>query len=170
MITAGYEAQVRAMVDAAAVAMRERPNAAVQYGWPQKILLSASWGIVRRMGLVHANEDGEQVLDAMVQACRATSGYNPTPLMVRVAWDIAKKHPRCPSCRYPIDGHAGLTGSRRPKPGDLSICAGCAAVLSFGEDLQLQPAKPELLLELEDEDRQQLERAREQVRELRRQA
>lgn len=42
----------------------------------------------------------------------------------------------CVACGYAFDAAANISGSRRPKPGDLSICLSCGALLVFDTDLR----------------------------------
>lgn len=44
----------------------------------------------------------------------------------------------CPKCGKVMDRATGVGHDRRPKPGDLTICIGCAAVLIFQIDLGLK--------------------------------
>ena len=43
----------------------------------------------------------------------------------------------CPKCGKFLDGVAGMTGTRRPKPGDWTVCAYCVELLRFGDRLRL---------------------------------
>lgn len=48
---------------------------------------------------------------------------------------------RCPRCNSRVGGYTSLRdGGDRPSPGAISICAYCAAVLVYAQDLQLRPA------------------------------
>ena len=42
---------------------------------------------------------------------------------------------KCPSCNAVIDDAEGLTTSKGPSEGDVSICFYCAKVLLYGRDL-----------------------------------
>ena len=57
----------------------------------------------------------------------------------RAHWLGADHHvPRagfCPSCGMHLSGAMAIDTDARPKPGDVSICAHCASVLQFGENL-----------------------------------
>lgn len=86
---------------------------------------------------------------------------------------------QCPMCGLTIDGHVEAESgeARTPKPGDISICAGCTGYLRFTgdsrespvngleplphEDFEQLPARQQLLLSLA---RKALERARERKR------
>lgn len=48
----------------------------------------------------------------------------------------------CLNCGEDLDGAAGICGPERPSPGDVSICAHCANVAIFTDDLKLRT--PEL--------------------------
>jgi len=177
-----YVAQVQAMVDAAVPAMRLHPGAAVVFNWPKDILVAGAWNTIRMMGLVETNRAGDQVLDAMVLACKGRSGHEPTPMMVRVAWDIAREQAAkrevapqpCPACGYQLDAHAGLhvgqleAPARRPTAGDVLVCGKCARILVVAEDLQLRVMRPDELDGLEPGFRTALNRACELVAEQRR--
>lgn len=43
----------------------------------------------------------------------------------------------CPRCQHVFDRASSVFESRRPSPGDLSICIECEAFLRFGEALEL---------------------------------
>lgn len=47
-------------------------------------------------------------------------------------------HARCPWCRTKLDAASDPVGDATPKPGDLSVCINCAAMLTFGDDLKLR--------------------------------
>lgn len=42
---------------------------------------------------------------------------------------------RCPVCKYQMDAATGVEPETKPKPGDVSICWQCGAVLIFDTDL-----------------------------------
>ena len=44
----------------------------------------------------------------------------------------------CPFCGKELDGASGTNGDQAPRPGDFSVCIGCASPLVFGPDLSLQ--------------------------------
>lgn len=59
----------------------------------------------------------------------------------------------CPNCGRKLDAATSTRlGRQRPKPGDFSLCIGCAAVLRFDEELEPVLALPDDLLELHRED------------------
>jgi hypothetical protein len=43
---------------------------------------------------------------------------------------------KCPNCGKTLDGASGIDYDGRPSPGDYSVCIGCAAILSFDDDLE----------------------------------
>lgn len=54
----------------------------------------------------------------------------------------------CPACGKVCDAATGISGAVRPKPGDYTVCLGCAAILRFDEEFALIRAKTvELLAE-----------------------
>ncbi len=46
--------------------------------------------------------------------------------------------PPCPSCKAVLDGVTDPTGKSSPKPGDLSVCKYCQALLCYTEDMMLR--------------------------------
>jgi hypothetical protein len=44
----------------------------------------------------------------------------------------------CPSCFKLLNGVTNMEGQEKPKPGDCTVCMGCASVLRFTEDMQLE--------------------------------
>lgn len=60
----------------------------------------------------------------------------------------------CPSCDARIDAHTAAHSTASPKPGDVSVCLYCAAILRYGDDLTLElvpdPERTELLEESEE--------------------
>jgi hypothetical protein len=38
---------------------------------------------------------------------------------------------RCPRCDAPLTGASDMEGSARPRPGDVSVCLYCAALLKY---------------------------------------
>jgi hypothetical protein len=65
----------------------------------------------------------------------------------------------CPSCNAPGDGATNLDSENvEPEAGDFSICAYCATVLEFDENLKSQVYPLEKLLELPDETRMDIMR------------
>jgi len=43
----------------------------------------------------------------------------------------------CPTCFMMLDGVTSMEGQEPPKPGDYTICAKCASLLRFDENMQL---------------------------------
>jgi hypothetical protein len=62
----------------------------------------------------------------------------------------------CPVCKAELDASDGLPGER-PSPGDYSICCYCAAILRFGEGLELTAMSPSDMAALPVADREELE-------------
>ena len=67
---------------------------------------------------------------------------------------------KCPVCGTPLPLASAIQGDHEPKPGDLSLCIHCAAYLEMDDDLNLKVFPTEQLLELPDETRMLLTRAR----------
>lgn len=44
----------------------------------------------------------------------------------------------CLVCGYDLDGASQINGNNKPKPGDVSICIGCANIAMFDDDLKLR--------------------------------
>jgi hypothetical protein len=57
----------------------------------------------------------------------------------------------CPYCGGLLDAFTGITGTCQAKPGDASICAYCAGLLAFGDDLvPREPTDEELVIFLDN--------------------
>jgi hypothetical protein len=67
---------------------------------------------------------------------------------------------RCPACQTTLDGASSMGDRPMPRPGDLSVCVYCTALLEFNTDLTLRLAPTESLLRLEPEQRIRLEMVR----------
>ena len=53
---------------------------------------------------------------------------------------------RCPTCGHPFDCAETFSASRRPRPGDYSICINCRSVNVFAMDLTVRaPTDQELI-------------------------
>jgi hypothetical protein len=50
---------------------------------------------------------------------------------------------RCPSCRAKLEAVTSLKHNDQPKPGDISVCLYCAAVLQFGNGMTLRAVPKE---------------------------
>ncbi len=46
--------------------------------------------------------------------------------------------PTCPKCGKELDGYTALDPGTAPKPGDVSLCFYCGALLKFTETLQFR--------------------------------
>ena len=66
----------------------------------------------------------------------------------------------CPRCHACLDGATSAVGAA-PRPGDMSICAYCFAVLVFGDVLGLRLMSHEEMAALPVEEGQELRRMRE---------
>jgi len=44
----------------------------------------------------------------------------------------------CSVCGHDLDGATQINGDNKPKPGDVSICVGCANIAIFDDDLNLR--------------------------------
>jgi hypothetical protein len=49
-----------------------------------------------------------------------------------------EKSSPCPECKYAIDAATAAFSHARPKPGDVTVCLNCAAILEFADDLTVQ--------------------------------
>ena len=56
-------------------------------------------------------------------------------------------HPYCPSCRKLLDGFTAVDHDKKPKAGDVTICAYCNVVLQFNDDMSMKLASPEVIEE-----------------------
>ena len=54
----------------------------------------------------------------------------------------------CPTCFYELDCATNTTGSRRPRPGDFSVCMKCGEIMVFDESLRFKVPSVSALLEL----------------------
>lgn len=57
----------------------------------------------------------------------------------------------CPSCGCVFDRVTGITERFVPKPGDVTICFSCGAVLMFGPDMRTEAAPPDVEADLPDD-------------------
>jgi hypothetical protein len=67
--------------------------------------------------------------------------------------------PTCPMCNAKLDAATHLPGKAVPKPGDVSVCAGCGELLQFTDRMGLEKMEQEKLAQLSKQDRLVLERA-----------
>ena len=63
----------------------------------------------------------------------------------------------CPNCEAVICEAFLVQGDRSPQPGDICVCAYCAAVCSFDSELRLRVLSPEEIALLPDETKLTLE-------------
>ncbi len=63
----------------------------------------------------------------------------------------------CPGCGALIECATMVTETDKVSPGDLSICASCAAVLQFGPDLKVAVLSEGVLENLDGHDRRMLD-------------
>jgi len=49
----------------------------------------------------------------------------------------------CPECGTEIDASTSVTRPKRPRPGDLSVCFKCGALLTYNADLSVRALPPE---------------------------
>lgn len=58
----------------------------------------------------------------------------------------------CPYCGHQLDAWTGITGDATPEAGDASICAYCAGLLVFADDLTpREPTETELAALVKDD-------------------
>lgn len=50
---------------------------------------------------------------------------------------------RCPTCEHVLEAATGITTDDAPKPGDVTLCIYCAAILVFTDDLRVRLPKEE---------------------------
>jgi hypothetical protein len=55
---------------------------------------------------------------------------------------------QCPSCGKQLNRVTGVDASEAPKPEDITICAGCAAVLKFDDQMKVVALSQEEMLAL----------------------
>ena len=54
----------------------------------------------------------------------------------------------CPACAKVLDASTNTTGDTAPSPGDITICIGCGAVLTYRDGLRLAAVTdPDVLLD-----------------------
>lgn len=58
---------------------------------------------------------------------------------------------RCPRCQEILDACTGVGHDATPKPGDLSVCSPCGAVLEFTGDLSFRLMTDAEIAALDDE-------------------
>ena len=51
------------------------------------------------------------------------------------SFDMGENSPNCPNCYYPLEVATNLDTEEKPRPGDVTICTSCAAVLIFAKKL-----------------------------------
>ena len=67
----------------------------------------------------------------------------------------------CPACGYFSDTASVANGNDAvPKPGDISICLNCGAANIFGESMMLRPLTALDLMQIPDDQRDLLRRAK----------
>ena len=66
---------------------------------------------------------------------------------------------RCPACGHVLDAATSTEGDHAPAPGDLSVCAYCATVLTFDDGLRVEVLPQEQLDALRPEERAAVLRA-----------
>lgn len=74
-------------------------------------------------------------------------------------------HP-CPHCKKVLNAATGIDHGLYPKPGDLTICIGCAECLQFGENLTLIKPSEDTMRALPHDVKVALEKGRKQVQAL----
>jgi hypothetical protein len=68
---------------------------------------------------------------------------------MRIRTTNTKPQP-CVKCKKPLDAATGI-GSKRPQPGDITICFYCGHMLQIGKDMQLTSLSPAEFLRLPQE-------------------
>lgn len=73
----------------------------------------------------------------------------------------------CPVCQRSIDAASDVRGDARPNPGDITICAYCASILEFDDEMRPQQASALTLSSIDSETAHTIEVVRRAVRDLR---
>jgi hypothetical protein len=73
---------------------------------------------------------------------------------------------QCPNCGHKLDAASVLRAGPipLPKPGDFSVCIGCATALTFGDQLQLQVMSESELAALKPRERANIKKVQATVR------
>lgn len=73
----------------------------------------------------------------------------------------------CPVCLQAVDAATDMAGDARPNPGDLTICAYCASVLEFDDELRPHQASASTLAEIDTQTSRKIEVLRQAIQQLR---
>lgn len=76
------------------------------------------------------------------------------------------KGSNCPKCNKFLDAVTAEDGVKSPIPGDLSICFYCGEILVFNDNMELEKVSQELFDSFDDELKEELLFAQEQLRKL----
>lgn len=55
---------------------------------------------------------------------------------------------KCPGCRQTLNATGDPKGRGAPRPGDVSVCAGCGTILQFDSRLRLTAMTPQQIEQL----------------------
>lgn len=73
----------------------------------------------------------------------------------------------CPVCLNSVSGASPISkGNAKPKPGDISVCVYCGAILEFDDTLNLQAISEESFQTLPSVTRDALNRISEQIKQI----
>lgn len=65
---------------------------------------------------------------------------------------------KCPECGYRMDAATATRGNARPRPGDLTLCLSCGAILEFDQDVAPVAMPAGRMADLDDDTRHELRR------------
>ena len=72
----------------------------------------------------------------------------------------------CPVCQRAIDAATAVQGDGHPKPSDLTICAYCASILEFDDEMRPRQASASTLAVMDTETAQKIDVIRHLIQQL----
>lgn len=57
---------------------------------------------------------------------------------MKIGRSIELDHNPCLNCGAPLDAAKGVGNDKKPRPGDISVCAYCGHIMAFDEQLKLR--------------------------------
>lgn len=84
---------------------------------------------------------------------------------MKIGKDYTVEGQQCPSCAKVMDAVSGVDHDEAPRPGDVSLCFDCGAVLIFTDTLGLRKPDPMEMLRIElSDDWKRIEKAQAVIR------